>query len=220
MARRKVASQGFNLSVSELDDFYSDYKSIRPESTMSKKQFAKRVEQSYNYFSRLYDQEKSKGRALYVKDSPASYTNQYLNYISMGNSKDIAKQRIRAHIQTTYAEARELKKRGTTFVKKAKREQMKRDREQNKELKEIEKRYGKESDKYLSKRKEYEEQRSEFGNLIGAFTQTLNVYFIVSTDRKKRWDIIINTLGGLGYDGSELFKGARALYYESVRKGG
>ena len=116
MGRRKVTSQGFRLSVSELDDFYSDYKSIRPESTMSKKQFAKRVEQSYNYFSRLYEQEKSKGRALYVKDSPASYTNQYLNYISMGNSKDIAKQRIRAHIQTTYAEARELAKRGTAFL--------------------------------------------------------------------------------------------------------
>lgn len=65
MARRKVTSQGFRLSVSELDDFYSDYKSIRPESTMSKKQFAKRVEQSYNYFSRLYDQEKKqRARAL------------------------------------------------------------------------------------------------------------------------------------------------------------
>lgn len=184
MARRKVTSQGFRLSASELDDFYSDYKSIRPESTMSKKQFAKRVEQSYNYFSRLYDQEKSKGRALYVKDSPASYTNQYLNYISVGQSKDIAKQRIRAHIQTTYSEAGELVKKGKSLIKKIKKEY-------------------KESGG---------DTGSEYRDVIEEFEESLNVKKIVKMDRKQRWNYIIEILEFLGYDGGDMYKRARGIY--------
>ena len=184
MGRRKVTSQGFRLSVSELDDFYSDCKSIRPESPISKKQFAKRVEQSYNYFSRLYEQEKSKGRALYVKDSPASYTNQYLNYISVGQSKDIAKQRIRAHIQTTYSEARELVKKGKSLLKKIKKEY-------------------KESGG---------DTGSEYRDVIQEFEESLNVKKIVKMDRKQRWDYIIETLEFLGYDGGDMYKRARGIY--------
>lgn len=217
MARRKVTNQGFRLSTSELDDYYGEYKSIRPDSPMSKKQFAKRVEQSYNYFSRLYEQEKSKGRAMYKKDSPSAYTNQYLNYISVGKSQDIAKQRIRAHIQTTYSEARKLKARGERFAKKAEREQKRREKEQDKELAQILKDSGEKSKKYKEKKSEYEEQRDNARRLLNNFRNTLDVKHIVGLDRGVRWNIIITTLEELGYSGSELYQEARSLYNESVK---
>lgn len=217
MARRKVVSQGFKLSTSELDDYYGEYKSIRPDSTMSKKQFAKRVEQSYNYFSRLYEQEKSKGRAMYTKDRPSAYTNQYLNYISVGKSKDIAKQRIRAHIQTTYSEARKLKARGEKFVRKAEREQRRLEKEQDKELKQVLKEFGKKNKKYKEKKTEYEKQRAKARRLLNKFRNTLDVKYIVGLDRHARWKVIISTLEELGYSGGELYREARSLYNESVK---
>ena len=216
MARRQVTNQGFRLSTSELDDYYGEYKSIRPDSPMSKKQFAKRVEQSYNYFSRLYEQEKSKGRAMYQKDSPSAYTNQYLNYISVGKSKDIAKQRIRAHIQTTYSEARKLKARGEKFANKAEREQKRLEKEQGKELTKVLKEFG-EGKKYQEKKSEYEKQRDKARRLLNNFRNTLDVKYIVGLDRHERWEFVTNTLEELGYSGSELYKEARSLYNDSVK---